>query len=195
MLHGLVAFLSGCLLSLIGVSPLTSPAGREGSNDIVIRVSKLTPECKCLLTVGNAVATLTTTCCTPNPPFIQVTVPDSSPGVCKVDGEVCRDDNKTCKAVVKAEIQFPAGTCQATGGVTGPGIGTINTPCQAAAPPNNVSAQWTLLPKCRPGSDGDEATGVGTLKFWCAGCATGGQEPAGAPDLQYKPKAICAPCQ
>ena len=159
--------------------------------------------CACAPTIENGPGTqLTTDCCTPNPPFLYVTTPSISPGTCTQTKHGCVDSDGACSATVRAELRFPAGTCAGTGGVVGPGIGTMSSPCQAIAsgPGAPATVTWTLSAKCKtdPAGTSDPAQGGGSaspIRFWCAGCGAGGSVPAANPNLIFNPKLKCGACQ
>lgn len=151
--------------------------------------------CKCLAS-STTVESVVNAPCSPNPPYIHVTTLEAKKAHCVRDGDNCRHGAEKCKVTVKAELRFPTSTCQITGGVAGPGIGTTNQPCQPAASPQIVSVSWTMEPPCRPGTDDAQLEGDGALQFWYGGCAAGNTIPTSpAPNLKFRPGATCAACK
>lgn len=135
-----------------------------------------------------------TTCCSTNPPFLHVRQLEAKKAKCKPDGNACKDDSTQCKIRVAVDLIFPVGTCQGTGGVSGPGIGTTGEPCQPAAPPQVVTCEWTMNPKCKPGASPEDEPGNKWMKFWCGGCSPGLTEPGTEPDLKFLPVGRCGAC-
>lgn len=151
--------------------------------------------CKCLA-ASISIESINQQPCSPNPPYIHVSTTEVKKAHCVRDGNNCRHGAEKCKVTVKAELRFPTGTCQTTGGVAGPGIGTTTEPCQTASLPQVVTVTWTMEPPCRPGTDDAQAEGSGALRFWYGGCAANNTIPTfPAPNLVFRPGATCAKCQ
>jgi hypothetical protein len=186
--------LIGAGIVILALAPFTG--GHHGASEpasLVLFVTKFTG-CTCTPTLHNVINNVTADC-GGNPgtaPTIFVSHSGDNGSNCDQDGSTCvAVANHNCTSTIKAELQWPASPCFSSGSVTGPGIGTADSPCQATNAPNNVSVSWTLVSACTPG--GNSTTPDNTFKVWFTPCV-GGQPPAGAPAMEYQPRLDCSAC-
>jgi hypothetical protein len=132
-------------LMSLGWGIVSSSGARTRSSEphVLVLISARTIDCSCQATVHN---------CGNNagsPPTIFVTTPSKADSTCEPHSPQCNPiQGNNCKATVKAELQWPSNPCFSSGSVTGPGIGSDDSPCQATAAPNNVAVTWNLVAAC-----------------------------------------------
>lgn len=197
LLLGLTAAVSFLATAVFGLPPSTESDGSL----LILRpqggpLSAPQEACLCDIIVGDAVNNTTTSCpagTSGDPPFIQVTCEDKKGSKCKEDPTDCEPiEGNECSATVNAELQWPADPCISSGVVTGPGIGTDDSPCQPTAAPTNVEVSWSLSSPCTPSGSGGPAGS--SFSFWANESCDNGQPPNSDPTLEYEPKLSCTAC-
>ena len=191
-----------CAAVLSAAAPLPLSQPSQPVRTIVVSVEEAEMvACNCTATTGHMVNTpvdhnSVPGCTATTVPYLYVTTTAGPAGSsCRVQGAGCEDEGKKCTATVKCELKWPGSPlvpCITSGGVTGPGIGTTEDPCQPAVVPNSPSCTWNMIAGCIPQTGGVTGEGVGTMKFHVAGCSHG--QPVAGVTAEYRPKLMCSEC-
>ena len=188
--------------SLVSQASCFEPDGAKDGADEAVRVIVVPRddlECACKAAVFAAIHTpadpASTPGCTPDTvPYFYCALLSREDGPCGVAEDACVGlPDSACTATVEATLVFPPNACTGSVGVTGPGIGLDDLPCQRATAATQTKCVWKLKAKCKQGGKGAEHKGDAPFPIHMGG-GRNGQPTAGTGPAEFLPTLYCKSC-